>query len=372
LTSPIPTVEMSNTTAAPPPAEDLIRLTTAPAYYGNDIAWLLLGIIYVQLYKYRRNYPRDELLLRLGAYLTVFITTAQTAVELYCGTYLFVQFWGQTQAIKTPPRPLVFQTLFDGLIGFMVQMFFLWRIWVFVGRRLVGRVLCGFTFLVSLLAFACSLAIPIIFVQVDNVALLKQKTGNLNIIWLAATAATDAFIAGYMLLILYDVKSRTSYTESRDAVEKFIRVTVQTGTLTFCVALMVLIIRVSVKIGTLHTIGTYILGKTYVLSLLLNLNARRKLSNTSRLPQLTFSAPSKPMPSTSNPGIITSNSLDLTSMSTASPVDQSKEYKLPSFAPRGKSGSLSDYQDTQWSINEGLESANTVHRASSSATLSKA
>ncbi|KAF8590960.1 hypothetical protein K439DRAFT_1121589 [Ramaria rubella] len=237
---------------------------------------MLLGIIIVQAYEYHARSYRDPWSLKLCVYGTLFLTIAQTAVETYCGTYYFVQHWGQSGAISTPPRPLVFQPLFDGLEGFIVQLFFLRRTWMFVKRSLLGQLSIAFAGLVSLLAVACSLAIPIIFVQIDNLAMLKQKTATLNIVWLSATAATDLFITVSMLIILHDAQSRMTYSETRNKLSKFTRLTIQTGSLTFCIALMVLIIRVSLKVGTLHTFGTYLLGKSYVLSLLINLNARVK------------------------------------------------------------------------------------------------
>ncbi|KAF8586878.1 hypothetical protein K439DRAFT_882161 [Ramaria rubella] len=194
-------------------ASTLDRLTTAPTAY-----------------EYHIRDHRDPWLLRSCVYGTLFLTVSQTAIETYCGTYYFVQHWGQPGAISTPPKPLVFQTLFDGIVVFMVQFFFLWRIWIFV----------------------------------DNAALLQKKTENINIVWLTATAATDLFIAVYMLIILNNARSRISFSETRDILSKYTRLTIQTGSLTSCVALMVLLPRVLIKAGTLHTLGAYLLGKSAI------------------------------------------------------------------------------------------------------------
>ncbi|KAF8573461.1 hypothetical protein K439DRAFT_968004 [Ramaria rubella] len=297
----------------------------------------------MQAYEYHIQDHRDPWLLRFCVYGTLFLTVSQTAVETYCGTYYFVQHWGQASAISTPPKPLVFQTLFDGIVGFMVQIFFLWRIWVFVRHSLFGRVLTVFAGLVSLLAFACSLAIPIIFVQVDNLALLKQKTGNLNIVWLAATAATDLFIAVYMLIILNNARSRISFSETRDILSKYTRLTIQTGSLTFCVALMVLLIRVLLKVGTLHTLGTYLLGKSYVLSLLINLNVRVKNKRNDRLPDLKFSIPSQLQGSTTG-GATNTSSFQLST--TVGGIDSTATRDYDFLPKKGKNGSLTEYTGT--------------------------
>ncbi|KAF8577294.1 hypothetical protein K439DRAFT_1639844 [Ramaria rubella] len=329
-----------------PPVNTLDRLTTAPAFYGGNLAWLLLGFILTQAYEYHiQDHRRDPWLLRFCVYGALFLTVSQTAVETYCGTYYFVQHWGQASAISTPPKPLVFQTLFDGIVGFMVQIFFLWRIWVFVRHSLFCRVLTVFAGLVSLLAFACSLAIPIIFVQVDNLALLKQKTGSLNIVWLAATAATDLFIAVYMLIILNNARSRISFSDTRDILSKYTRLTIQTGTLTFCAALMVLLIRLLLRVGALHTLGTYILGKSYVLSLLINLNATVTNERADRVPDLTLSPPRQPHGPTSDHGATTAGSLQFTTTMDSIDIPSNRDYAVHGFFPQGKTGSDTESTD---------------------------
>lgn len=78
-----------------------------------------------------------------------------------------------------------------------------------------------------------------------------------------------------MTIILVDARSRTSYHETRSRLGRLLRLTIQTGSLTaFLAIVIVALFSVEDKIGLLQTVSGYMLGKSYVLSLLANLNVR--------------------------------------------------------------------------------------------------
>jgi len=82
-----------------------------------------------------------------------------------------------------------------------------------------------------------------------------------------------------MTVLLLHAKANSHFGETRDVISRLIRMILQTGLLTSLLALLVMPLQFSDLVG-LYGIPWYILGKSYVISVLANLNARKR-SNTS-------------------------------------------------------------------------------------------
>jgi len=260
--------------SVPAPSELDITLTMAPPLFGNNVAYLFMGLTFVQAYTYYKYYKSDPLLLKIFVYSAVAIGVIETATESYVGYYYLVGGWGNISTLNTPPKPLIFQPLFDAILGTMAQSFFIWRIWTFGGRALITRIISVMLALLSVLSIICTVGFSIVFLNVDDQALLVEKTHIFVTTWLIGSAVADVAITVCMIAILQNAKSKAYFGETKDIISRLIRITIQAGSLTSALALVVLIVYTEVKIGNMHTLPAYLLGKSYIMSLLANLNAR--------------------------------------------------------------------------------------------------
>jgi len=254
----------------------------APALYGSNVAWMFLGFILMQTYTYYHHSQHDRTLFKAFVYGAVLIEIAATGLECYVGYRYLVGGWGgpdPEQVVEVPPKEFLFQPLFDAILGTMVQCFFAWRIWTFgivAGPKLRSstRLVTSFIVALSLAALACSIAFPILFFKVDSQPQLWSTTRPVVITWTVSSAVIDIVISACMIAILRHARSKTYFADTRDTISKLIRLTVQTGTLTSVLALAIIIVFLKEPFGNMHTFPAYLLGKSYAMSLLANVNAR--------------------------------------------------------------------------------------------------
>jgi len=320
--------ERDEVPAVPTPSGLDIRLTMAPALYGSNVAWMFLGFILMQTYTYYHNSQRDQRLFKTFVYAAVLIEIAATGIECYIGYQYLVGKWNDPggRVVEVPPKAFLFQPTFDAVLGTMVQCFFAWRIWTFgvvAGKRLavLTRFITVFIVILSVLALACSIAFPILFFKVDLQPQLWTTTRPVVTAWTVSSAVIDVVISSCMIAILRHARSKTHFADTRDTLSKLIRLTVQTGTLTSVLALAIIIVFLTEPFGNMHTFPAYLLGKSYAMSLLANVNARmyapqKGQPNATTQGSLAFSPPKmgrrRRIP---QPGISSYNNFDETGMS---------------------------------------------------------
>ncbi|KAF8575756.1 hypothetical protein K439DRAFT_720440 [Ramaria rubella] len=271
-------VARQNGPPPPPPTEIAINLTMAPTYFGNIFAWFLFALVLVQAYIYQTHFKRDHALLKAFVIFAVVIAAGESALETFVGYFYLVSGWGNDATVGAPPKALLFQPVFDALCAFLAQNFYAWRIKT-LGRSALTTGVAGLISVLSLMQIICAIAIPVVFLNIDVQDLLLKETNTYTTIWLVSSAVTDIIITICMFGILQNAKSKEYFAASRDLLTKLTRITIQTGTLTSVLALAVLIVFKEEKVGNMHTFPAYLLGKSYIMSILANLNARTTKSS---------------------------------------------------------------------------------------------
>jgi len=92
-------------------------------------------------------------------------------------------------------------------------------------------------------------------------------------LWIISSAVVDVTITLCMAALLLHAKANSYFGETRDLLSRLIRIVLQTGLLTTVLALLILLLYVKEEVG-MYGLPAFVLGKTYVISLLANLNAR--------------------------------------------------------------------------------------------------
>lgn len=262
---------------------DLTRLRLAPIFLGANLSWLLCTVMLFQAGAYSRRPQKDRPLFQIFVYLAVLSQVGETFLETVLGYQLLVSGWGNPFLSEYSSN---YQPLFNSLSGAMVQTYFAWRIWKFCRTvsgpklRLLAGLICLIIILLSIVALGSAIALPILFgIQIERVTINLEQTIFLDvIIWTVAGAIADIIIAVCMIAILRHARSKISFSGKRSKVSKIGLRTIQSGSFTAFLAAAVVLIYARYNTSGLYSFPSYILGKSYVISLLANLNAREDQS----------------------------------------------------------------------------------------------
>jgi len=136
--------------------------------------------------------------------------------------------------------------------------------------------ICAIIALISTLSFCVAIVSTIVALTAD-VAPPWYKV--IILLWFTTSPAADIMITISMMILLFHAKANSYFEDTRDLLSRLIRTILQTGLLTSLLALIVLPLYLK-NFNGIYGIPWFVLGKSYVISLLANLNARKQ-PNTS-------------------------------------------------------------------------------------------
>jgi len=93
------------------------------------------------------------------------------------------------------------------------------------------------------------------------------------VIWTVASALADLIITLCMMIILRHARASSFFGETRNIISRLLRLTIQTGLLTTTLAIPIPPLVFANEIG-IWSLTAFLIGKSYVISLLANLNER--------------------------------------------------------------------------------------------------
>ncbi|KII85308.1 hypothetical protein PLICRDRAFT_701456 [Plicaturopsis crispa FD-325 SS-3] len=248
-----------------------LALLLAPYLLGVLFNWALLGCLSVQMYLYSLSNVDDGWGLKSLVYGVYALDILQTAFATYNAWMQLVWSPGGFETAFEFAWSIGGVEIIAGIISCTVQCFFARRIWILKRTRIMhGIVLC-----ITVLAFLqCSSSIAYPTFDVDS----HKKVVTLTI-WLGGSFLCDILIAGSMLHILREARSRTAIRATESTLTKLIVLTVQTGFITAFMAAIQLIIYVLRTNGPLPAnqydyVSMFMLGELYANVLMATLNAR--------------------------------------------------------------------------------------------------
>ncbi|KAI0253513.1 hypothetical protein BJV78DRAFT_182548 [Lactifluus subvellereus] len=212
--------------AGPSPILPGIARYTAPMLFGPLFNWALYGVLCVQTYVYSYNFPDDKRLLKLLAYFVFLLETAQTALTGADAYYWFMAGFGDLGSLMKPWFARIDIAVMDGVISFIVQVFFGYRIWT-LNRRLWW--LC-----LIIAALSVTQAIG---------AFWDGFMGKSNVIkpslylWFSSSVLADILIAVAMAYLLIQRRGNEN-RYSNYVLPRVVRLTIETNMLTTTVAIV--------------------------------------------------------------------------------------------------------------------------------------
>ncbi|KAJ7134455.1 hypothetical protein C8R44DRAFT_770513 [Mycena epipterygia] len=239
---------------------------------GVLLSSTLWGVTTVQFYVYLTTpiNKNDPYWTRIPVYVVWILESLHT---IFAWIYLYrltVTFYGIPAALNEAHWSLDTSSLFDGIIGAIVQMFFAYRIRMFSDSWPVTLV----AWLGSLLQLACTIGVTILSGQV-SVAEFGARYG-----WIVEALLIINFIVDTIntsALTYYLQRGRTGFKATDLVVEKLVMWTIETGLITAVAAAVQLILFKALPTSALWIGISLFYAKLYSNSFLAILNSRSVL-----------------------------------------------------------------------------------------------
>ncbi|KAH9176074.1 hypothetical protein EDB89DRAFT_2065850 [Lactarius sanguifluus] len=254
---------MSNAPIPPNIAE-----LAAPMLLGALWNWTLDSSSGEDVYSY--NFPGDRKLIKLLVYSVFLVETLQTALtgaDLY---YWFVSGFGNMDHLATAYVSPFDVPIIGAIVALIVQIFFVYRIWVLSRRS--PWFLCLLICLFSIVAAAAGIYGGV-YTHIRRKFASGRMLKILALTWLSGNASADILIAGSLLFYLVR-RRREGGHFSDHTLSKVVRLTIETNVLTSTVGIVALLIVAIFPDKPWFTCPTAVLGKLYSNTLLVSLNNR--------------------------------------------------------------------------------------------------
>ncbi|KAJ7657577.1 hypothetical protein B0H17DRAFT_1145815 [Mycena rosella] len=288
----------------PPPNFDIAFIT------GPLCNTALLGCVGIQVYVYVLAFPHDKLVVKaLGIFpglgrkpaLTIspvysifFLDLLQTGFATHYAwhakqsyRYVLAGGWGDPLALLSTPWTLAAIAPLTALVAFLVQLFYLWRIWVISNGKngfIPILAIIGFTATGSCIAgWYAGIALPNggsgPLAQVNFKRSIK--TFNLDpavTTWLAGAMACDVIIT-ITLVVQLAVRRNEALVATKRIVHRAIRMAIETGAVTSVAVTIELALILNAQTTSWYFMLGLLITKIYSNSLLASLNSRSPIFN---------------------------------------------------------------------------------------------
>ncbi|KAF8910258.1 hypothetical protein CPB85DRAFT_1435349 [Mucidula mucida] len=220
--------------AEPIEFDESLNSSMGALFIGMVLGAVLWGVSCVQTWYYFDNFGKDPVYLRVTVFVTWCSDTVHQALITHAVYTYVITGFGDRNGLNTVLWSIYLEVLFNGLTGFLVQSFFVHRIWTF--RRNVSVVL----FISALVAaeFAVSLAYVGLGMRLKTFDELVQIKGvSMSINGLAAAGDVAISIAICTML----ESSKSGFGWSNHVINRLMIFAINSGLLTSLCAIMSLI-----------------------------------------------------------------------------------------------------------------------------------
>ncbi|KAF9557095.1 hypothetical protein CPC08DRAFT_820070 [Agrocybe pediades] len=277
-------------------ASGAILDTARPQLLAILFDMLLQGMLTVQVFLYYLAFPADRMYVKSLVYTVYLLETAQIIVLMDQIYAIFVSMFlssSDTSVVlggNGTPLDIIGRSWIGQVIGavvtFAVQCLYAYRIYVF-GSSLdvipvahIPAVIGVTIILLSILQCAAGIMLGVeAHIQGYFSKLISRLVKTAGGLWNGAGVAWDFIIAASMTYLLYKSK-QTGMKHTRRLVQKLIRLTIETGTLTVIIAIINLFtLNLPKGHATFYetfvsTVSTAVLSKVYANMMLVLLNSR--------------------------------------------------------------------------------------------------
>lgn len=228
---------------------------------------ILYGILVVQSFIYYQTYKKDASWLRYFMLYLFIAETVNSALDIVMVYEPLILNFETSKATTFFPIMLATDPIVTVLISTPIQIFVAWRIFIISRAKWLAGLICIFAFISMGGGFWTGITVTIIR-RFDR----KPELHWPALTWLLASAIADVIITASLAFSLSRRKTGISNTD--DAVNRIIRLTIQTGLVTAIFAALDVIFFLALPRTTINFIWDFALSKLYTNALLSTLNAR--------------------------------------------------------------------------------------------------
>ncbi|KAF8144210.1 hypothetical protein K438DRAFT_1993090 [Mycena galopus ATCC 62051] len=254
-----------------PPLNSITGFLSAPLI-GTWASSLLYTVEMLEAVYYFRHFANDDF--RLKTLVTVaFVIDTVSALADYACVYLYtITHAGDPAYLVKQNWAIPLYMMCTGCVAILVQSFLTFRYWRFTNNTIVVALLSILILLAFGGTFASGLGVLLFPAFKD-----RTKVRVTGTVWLVTQVSVDLIIAAALVYELQKAKSKFMEGQQhrlRNTLNRLVRLAIQTGTATAVIAVASLITFLKNVETNIPTGIMYIVGRVYVLSMLLNLNTR--------------------------------------------------------------------------------------------------
>ncbi|KAJ7026591.1 hypothetical protein C8F04DRAFT_1125090 [Mycena alexandri] len=265
--------------ATAPVSLDLnLQSTYGVLLIGCFLSAAVWGVSFVQTFLYFMMYERDSIKLKLLVLFLIAVDTANEILVLRSVWPALILHWGRVDILGKSEGTieLIHHVWVAAIVAAGVQSYYTWRIYTLSGRkRLLPCIL------IPLIAWQIIGLGPYNFLALGHAAVSAGKqTQQLTAVAIslrAAGAATDIVITAAMLYLLS--KPEAQFTSTKRLVFRLLVLSINSGTWTAILAVLDFISILAFPIDFTFCIFELPICSLYLSTLLVNLNARKFLTN---------------------------------------------------------------------------------------------
>ncbi|KAJ6546311.1 hypothetical protein B0H10DRAFT_2447623 [Mycena sp. CBHHK59/15] len=199
--------------------------------------WGLFGALTVQLYLYYQAFPNDRWFTKCLVYTVYSIQVVQIVMTTIDAFRIFGYGFRDVSALTKVNFSWFSVPVIIGLVSFIVQSFYAFRIYVLSRSRIIPVLIVGASLAISVNAFITGR----FTLEAGDVTILNNLRDSTPLgVYLSGAALIDITIA--VCMIYYLTINDTGFRQTHAIISKLVRLTIETNSLTASVALTTLIL----------------------------------------------------------------------------------------------------------------------------------
>ncbi|KAJ6528749.1 hypothetical protein DFH09DRAFT_157351 [Mycena vulgaris] len=257
---------------SPVPPDFKVVEFSGPLLIGAFLNWGLFGSLSVQVYLYYQAFPIDRLIIKCLVYILFTIDVVQTILVTNDAFATFGYGFGDVSAITQLRLAWLTIPIIGGLVAFIGQSFYAYRIYVLSKSWLIPVLVMTLSLISTVAAFMSGAFGH----EVGNAATLNSpRNSAVAGLWLSASSLSDIVVAGCMTYYLSTVDS--AYQQTRAFLSKLIRLTIETGSVTALATLAAFALYYAFPNRSYTFVPAFIIPTLYANTVLAVLNARFRI-----------------------------------------------------------------------------------------------
>ncbi|KAF7288335.1 hypothetical protein HMN09_01368100 [Mycena chlorophos] len=247
---------------APNPA----TIAHGPMLLGTIFNVMLMGVLIMQVYIYATTYKRDSKWIKWFIFVLTFADTMNTVFDIWYMYDCLILHFGDFEYLTSGNWIFATDPAMVAIVGAMTEGFYAWRIYALTKNVWIT----GLVVLCATCDFFGGMATAAAISYIPQFARFQQFEATV-IVWIVGATTADLIIVG--TLVFYLNTHRTGFASTDTKLDKLIRITIQTGMISFIFSVVHLSLYLGYSTG-LHLLFNFPQSKLYSNSLMSTLNAR--------------------------------------------------------------------------------------------------